>query len=271
MKSVDTIVVAGGKSSRMYFIDKSLLPLQRQSLLEIAIENGVGEIFLSSNSAGIAHKNVVVVKDLVPTGGPAVGVWSCLQQMKSDFVLLLAADQPFIGKFIRPLIDLALNNSNGAWIKVDGYFQPFASCVKRELLFVALKQSQGVNISMRGLLEGMNLAKLEINDNKIWDIDTWSDYFYALGQINERPDMTEDWIETLKKQLNIKTDFLDTEEILKITRAVAHNIERKAAPLTTFLLGYLAGQKNLRKEQISEIIKEVEKTINQIKEKSGDK
>lgn len=271
MKTVGTIIVAGGKSSRMYFIDKSSLPLQRESLFEITVKNAVGEILVSSNSEDIEYKNVVVVKDLVPSGGPAVGVWSCLQIIKSEYVLLLAVDQPFVGNFIEELIKLALDNSNGAWIKAAGQFQPFASCVKRELLLTSLEQSQGVNISMRRLLQGMNLAKLEVTNNKIWDVDTWSDYFYALGQINEKEPMTEEWIETLQRQLNLTADFLDTEEILNITRVVAHNIERKAAPLTTFLLGYLAGQKNLGKEQISEIIKEIEKTVDQIKEQSGDR
>lgn len=271
MNSIDTIVVAGGTSSRLNFTDKSALTLKNKSLLEIALKNAVGQIYLSSNQEAVAYKNVVLVKDVVPSGGPAVGVWSCLELLKSDYVLLLAVDQPFIGSYLEELFALALANPAGAWIKADGQFQPFASCLKRELLYHALKETKGVNISLRKLMQTMELSQLEITSQAVWDIDTWSDYFYALVQVSEKEAMTEEWIETLQKQLKLSADFLDTEEILNITREVAHNIERKAAPLTTFLLGYLAGQKNLSKEEISVIIKDIEQTIHQIKEKSGDK
>ena len=265
MFDVETIIIAGGKSARMNYVDKLSLPLGEQTLLEIAISNSVGNTFLSTNLVKDFNK-IVSVKDVHPDGGPAVGVWSCLQRIESEYVLVLAADQPFAGKYLPELIQVAVNHQAGAWLKVNNEFQPFASCVKRSLLLDALLESEGVNVSMREVLLSLKLSEISLTIKGVWDIDTWADYFYALGQVNEKSAMTEEWIQALSKQLQLNIDFLDKEEILDLTREVAHNIERKAAPLTTFLLGYLAGKNNLEKEEISKLIKQIENTIKQIKE-----
>ena len=49
------------------------------------------------------------------------------------------------------------------------------------------------------------------------------------------------WIEEVKKELGLSLD-LDIESILDIARDAAHTVERKAAPVTTFLLGYAVAE-----------------------------
>lgn len=44
------------------------------------------------------------------------------------------------------------------------------------------------------------------------------------------------WIHAVQKELGINVD-VDQESILNLARDAAHTIERKAAPITTFLLG----------------------------------
>lgn len=46
-----------------------------------------------------------------------------------------------------------------------------------------------------------------------------------------------EWIEEVKKELGLTLN-LDIESILDTARDAAHTVERKAAPVTTFLLGY---------------------------------
>lgn len=269
MLNVQTIVIAGGKSSRMNYVDKLNLPLAGQTLLEIAMANAVGKTFISTN-LDRNFGEIKAVKDLVSDGGPAVGVWSCLQLVDAEYVLLIAADQPFISNYLSDLITKATSHHSGSWLKVDGELQPYASCVKSSLLYESLKDSQGVSDSMKKILDSLDLSQISVTTKGVWDIDTWADYFYALGQVNEKSAMTEEWINTLSQQLDLSLDFLDKEEILDLTREVAHNIERKAAPLTTFLLGYLAGKNDLSKEEISKLINQIENTIQEIKDKSHD-
>jgi len=49
------------------------------------------------------------------------------------------------------------------------------------------------------------------------------------------------WIEALKKELGITTE-IDETLILNVARDAAHAVERPAAPITTYLLGFAAAQ-----------------------------
>lgn len=48
------------------------------------------------------------------------------------------------------------------------------------------------------------------------------------------------WIEAAKTELDIDLD-VDVAEVLDVTKVVAHNVTRPAAPPTAFLIGYAAG------------------------------
>ena len=50
-----------------------------------------------------------------------------------------------------------------------------------------------------------------------------------------------DWAAVVATELGIKVDF-DVDQVLDLASVAAHNIERPAAPLTTFLAGFAAGQ-----------------------------
>ncbi|WP_204164614.1 DUF6457 domain-containing protein [Nocardioides daejeonensis] len=49
-----------------------------------------------------------------------------------------------------------------------------------------------------------------------------------------------DWIDELCDVLDIEAE-LDEALVLDLARAAAHNVQRPAAPITTYLLGYAAG------------------------------
>ncbi len=51
----------------------------------------------------------------------------------------------------------------------------------------------------------------------------------------------DEWIEAVCLELGISCD-LDTPVILDTAREVAHQVERRATPLTTYLMGYAAAQ-----------------------------
>jgi hypothetical protein len=54
--------------------------------------------------------------------------------------------------------------------------------------------------------------------------------------------MLEDWTTELARELGV--DYAaSTRELLNVARDAAHNVDRPAAPLTTFLVGYAAAQR----------------------------
>lgn len=50
----------------------------------------------------------------------------------------------------------------------------------------------------------------------------------------------EPWIATLCEQLGVPIDDVDVSAILDLAKDAAHNVERPAAPVTTFIAGYAA-------------------------------
>ena len=50
-----------------------------------------------------------------------------------------------------------------------------------------------------------------------------------------------DWIAAVQKELGLNVSF-DTDAILDAARDAAHATERKAAPVTTYLMGVAAAQ-----------------------------
>ena len=66
------------------------------------------------------------------------------------------------------------------------------------------------------------------------------------------------WIEALKKELGLTTD-IDKTLILNVARDAAHAVERPAAPVTTFLVGYavaLGADVNSAAETIEKLAKQ---------------
>jgi Domain of unknown function (DUF6457) len=50
------------------------------------------------------------------------------------------------------------------------------------------------------------------------------------------------WVEELCAELGVDTD-VDVTAILDLARDAAHNVDRPAAPLTTFVVGYAAAMR----------------------------
>ncbi|MHB8185728.1 MAG: DUF6457 domain-containing protein [Dermatophilaceae bacterium] len=51
--------------------------------------------------------------------------------------------------------------------------------------------------------------------------------------------MLEEWLAAVQQALGMDT-VVDSPALLDLTREVAHGVDRPAAPLTTYLLGYHA-------------------------------
>lgn len=66
-----------------------------------------------------------------------------------------------------------------------------------------------------------------------------------------------DWIDEVCDLLDLDVE-LDEVLVLDLAREVAHNVERKATPLTTFLLGVAAGRNGVGPESVEQLAAKVE-------------
>lgn len=48
----------------------------------------------------------------------------------------------------------------------------------------------------------------------------------------------QDWVNALCQELDVPVDDVDIDAILELAADAAHNIERPAAPVTAFVVGY---------------------------------
>ncbi|GAA1477573.1 hypothetical protein GCM10009623_20190 [Nocardioides aestuarii] len=61
-----------------------------------------------------------------------------------------------------------------------------------------------------------------------------------------------DWIDELSDVLDVEAE-VDEALVLDLARSAAHNVTRPAAPITTFLLGYAAGQSGADPEAVERL------------------
>jgi molybdopterin-guanine dinucleotide biosynthesis protein A len=262
----DSIIVAGGRATRMGGVDKAMLPLglSGETLLADIIKSCPGKVFVVGNprEIGIDTAHLVTwVPDLNPGGGPAAGIWSGLTSVTSEYVFISAADQTLSSDTVSTLIAAALGR-DGAWaIRSDGNGQPLCACVRTELLRELLMPTQGVNQSPLRLLSSLQMVGVNVNPDQVVDFDTWQDVAKAVNGSEAMDQITQMWMTRVATLLDVDPHEVLTAELLDLTREVAHGVERKSAPLTTFLLGYAAGKDSLKPEEVRKLIETVSNAV----------
>lgn len=237
----DSIVVVGGKARRLGGIDKAMLPLgpAGATLLQSVINACPAKVLAVGPTRNVTG-NVLWIADVVAAGGPAVGLWSALPHVATEYVFITAADQLIDEESVQEICDAALGY-DGAWaIREDGTGQPLFACVRTEVLRELLAETQGVNQSPLRLLSTRELVGVSVKQGEIIDVDTWADVAELARR--EGVNVTQLWLDQLAQTLGIDTADVPVDELLDLARDVAHGVERKAAPLTTFMLGLAAGQ-----------------------------
>lgn len=262
----DSIIVAGGKATRMGGLDKAMLPLglSGKTLLEDIIKSCPGKVFVvgKPREIGIDTADLVTwVPDLNPGGGPAAGIWSGLTNVTSEYVFISAADQRLSRDTVSKLIAAALDR-DGAWaIRSDSNGQPLCACVRTELLRDLLTSTQGVNQSPLRLLSSLQMVGVNVNPDQVVDFDTWQDVAKAVNGSEAMDQITQMWMTRVATLLDVDPHEVLTSELLDLTRDVAHGVERKSAPLTTFLLGYAAGKDSLSPDDVRKLIETVSNAV----------
>jgi hypothetical protein len=201
--------------------------------------------------------------DLNPGAGPAAGIWSGLVKVTSEYVFISAADQTLSAETVSKLIAVA-EGVDGSWaIRSDGSGQPLCAVVRTQLLRELLAPTQGINQSPLRLLSSLKMVGVEVNPDQVVDFDTWQDVAKAVKGSEAMDQITQMWMARVATLLNVDQHEVLVSELLDLTRDVAHGVERKSAPLTTFLLGYAAGKDSLKPEEVHKLIATVSAAVSE--------
>ena len=104
-QNITAVILAGGKGSRLGGSDKGLVKLHGQPLVQHVIKriqpqvDSVDSIFISANRNIDHYERLgfpVFKDDIDDYAGPLAGILKALQQCKTDWLLTVPADSPFI-------------------------------------------------------------------------------------------------------------------------------------------------------------------------------
>ncbi|PZH08841.1 molybdenum cofactor guanylyltransferase [Streptomyces sp. NTH33] len=196
-----------------------------------------------------------------PGAGPLAALDAGLRHTTADHVVVLSADLPFLrpATVRRLLSALHAGEADGALLTdADGRDQPLVAAYRAHALrraLTALTEDRAAH----GALTGLPLRRLtaalglvRVPDHVAsFDCDTWDDIATARARIREHGHVLDEWISAVKDELGIELD-VDIRALLDLAREAAHGVDRPAAPLTTFLVGYAAAQGRGGPEAVAE-------------------
>jgi molybdopterin-guanine dinucleotide biosynthesis protein A len=260
----DAVVLAGGRAERLGGADKAALEVGGTTLLERAL------------AAVSGARRVVVVGDERPTsrpvlwtrehpayGGPVAAAYAGLDALRrgsrsqlsrdtpmrttqthptTRLVVVLAVDMPGVTVGTVARLVAAVGGQDGA-VLTDGGRRHLAMAVTSSALDRA-RPEPAAGAAMRGLWAALDLAEVTARGAEAHDVDSRADLPEVLAGLDRSRKIgtvnLHDWIDELCDVLDIDTE-VDEGLVLDVAKVVADNVVRKAAPISTYLLGYAAG------------------------------
>lgn len=131
------LVLAGGKSSRMGYQNKSFLKFGESYFIEIVLEKvkDFNDIIIVTNTPDeYEYLGVKVVKDIFPFTGPLGGIYTGLKYAKYDNSVVFPCDMPFINHKLLEFIASIAKDYDGVVPKVDGFYQPLCSAYSKKCI-----------------------------------------------------------------------------------------------------------------------------------------
>lgn len=206
---------------------------------------------------------ILVVREDPPGSGPLAAIGAGAAEATTPLVGVLATDMPFavpvvaaaLGHLARVLASgeaLAAtappsvpNRADAvdradAVVPVDAEGRPqwLAAAFRTDALMAALAElAPTADRPVRALLPRLRVMEWRAPAEHLADVDTSHDLSRARSRAAQEEGSTmQDWISAVREALALDV-AVDVDTILDVARDAAHNVERPAAPVTTYLLG----------------------------------
>lgn len=249
--SVDAIVLAGGRGSRVGGAAKPLLVVHGSTLLQRAVDAvraaGAGRVVVAALPLA-PELDVTWVREDPPFGGPVAGVVAALPHVRAEEIYILASDlataAPALALLTDPLppgVDgMCLDDGRRQWL-IGRYRTPALRAAASVL------PQGGRDASMRALLGALTVETIPVDASLTRDVDTWDDLRAARGGAMTEsrtlpPEALNDWSAALAGRFGLTEGDIPISLILDLARDVANGVARPAAPLSAFVAGLVAGR-----------------------------
>lgn len=240
MPAWTAVILSGGRSSRLG-TDKTAAVVGGRPLLRRVVDSiprGVA-LIISGPDPGDIGRRFDLVREDPPGSGPVAGLAAALPLVATPTVVLLAADLPFLGDLPNLLAQELGDREALLVLDATGQEQPLLAAYRTASLRRAVAGAgQLSGAPVRRLLTHLRIAHhrpVAATVDPALDVDTSADLARARGAA-----MLQDWIDAVRIDLGTTGD-LDVDVVLDVAKDVAHNVQRPAAPLTTYLLGLAVG------------------------------
>jgi molybdopterin-guanine dinucleotide biosynthesis protein A len=172
----DAIVLAGGAARRLGGVDKPMLDIDGEPMLVRVLDAvAAASVRVVVGPRRSIDRTVTWCQEAPPGGGPVAGLAAALPLTAASTLVVLAADLPWIGPAIDPLLEALRHPADAAMLTSGGRRNHLAAAWHRSALVGALRRV-GVPRSapMRALAAAITVADVA---DEGWgdDCDTWSD------------------------------------------------------------------------------------------------
>lgn len=186
------IILAGGKSRRMNFVDKGLIDIHGKNVIQYVIDSLlpiVDQIIIISNNTEYFKFGYSLYSDIYPEFGPMSGIYSGLYYSKSDSNIVSACDLPMLKT---DFFEMVINHSqtyDAVVPRSDGYTHVLTALYNKRSVLPVLKAAIEKNEhKIRNVLSSLDTQYIDLENKK---------YSEMLVNMN-----TEDELEIIKRRLS---------------------------------------------------------------------
>ncbi len=165
--------------------------------------------------------------------------------MDREVVVVSAVDLPFAGPVLADLADqlaAAPDDVDAVIPIVQGREQPLCAAYRtRSLRQVVTAIADPAGQSMRTVTSGLRHIPADVGAEAVRDVDTPEEL--AAVRLDAADIMAttqevrmQDWITAIAAELGVSPQ-VDVDAVLDIAKDAAHQVQRPAAPVTTYLVG----------------------------------
>ena len=161
------IILAGGKSSRMYK-NKALLEIKGIKLIEYvynALLPITDSVLISSNTNEFDFLNAEIVKDIYKDIGPAGGIYSSLTKSKTEKNLIVSCDTPLLTTSFFSFMIERSQNFDVAIPRIGDFSEPIIGVYKKNVALNFKEAIENKIYSPHVILKTLKVNIVSISQN----------------------------------------------------------------------------------------------------------
>ena len=188
VRTTAAAILAGGRARRFGGRDKSRLVIDGHAIivrqLDI-LQRVAGEIVvIAPDAARFADLGVAVHADRIPGLGAMGVLYTALDVVRADNVLVVGCDQPFLSEPLLAELVRRASGGDGAWVRTDRGVEPLLACYRRTGRDTVKAEIDARRLQINALgavlrmaeIAGPDLARFGSIEDLVMNVNTPDDY-----------------------------------------------------------------------------------------------